>query len=80
MTADTEYDDVWDSLWHGSALAAYLDQAREERGWPSSEATKQRANRYYEDALREKNAAKAAPASARDAGQGIMPPRTLPAP
>lgn len=58
MTADTEYDDVWDSLWHGCALAAYLDQAAEQRGWPDSEATKRRANDYYEQALREKNAAK----------------------
>jgi hypothetical protein len=60
MTADTEYDDVGDSLWHGCALAAYLDQAAEQQGWPDSEATKRRANDYYEQALRERNAAKAA--------------------
>jgi hypothetical protein len=46
---------------HGCALAAYLDQAAEQQGWPDSEATKRRANDYYEQALREKNAAKAAP-------------------
>jgi hypothetical protein len=46
---------------HGCALAAYLDQAAEQRGWPDSAATKRRANDYFEKALREKNAAKAAP-------------------
>jgi hypothetical protein len=54
------YDDILDGLFHGCALAAYLDQAAEQQGWPDSEATKQRAYRYYEAALREKNAAKAA--------------------
>src|SRR5205814_312092 len=31
MTAD--HDDIWDSLWHNAAWAAYLDQAAEERGY-----------------------------------------------
>jgi hypothetical protein len=54
MTA--EYDDILDGLFHGCALAAYLDQAAEEGIWPpGSEATKQRAYRYYEEALAEKN-------------------------
>jgi hypothetical protein len=56
MTA--EHDDILDHLFHACALAAFLDQAGEQRGWPDSEATKHRANRYYEDALREKNAAR----------------------
>ena len=44
-----------DDLFHGCALAAYLDQAEAEQGWPSNEATRQRAYRYYEDALAAKN-------------------------
>jgi hypothetical protein len=52
------YDDIWDSLFHGCAWAAYLDQAEEERGWPSREATRRRAYQYYEEALAVKNAAK----------------------
>jgi len=56
MTADR--DDILDHLFHACALAAFLDQAEEQRGWPDTEATKRRANRYYEDALREKNAAR----------------------
>jgi hypothetical protein len=56
MTA--EYDDILDGLFHGCALAAYLDQAAEERGWPSSEGTRRRAFAYYEQALRERNVAK----------------------
>ena len=48
-------DDILDDLFHGSALAAFLDQAHAEQGWPSSAATRKRAYRYYEDALAEKN-------------------------
>jgi hypothetical protein len=48
-------DDMLDDLFHGCALAAYLDQAEAEQGWPSNEATRQRAYRYYEDALAAKN-------------------------
>jgi hypothetical protein len=44
-------EDPLDSLFHGCALAAYLDQAQAEQGWPSSEATRVRAYRYYEEAL-----------------------------
>jgi hypothetical protein len=54
-------DDIWDSLFHGCAWAAYLDQAAEERGWPSREATRRRAYQYYEEALAAKNAAKSHP-------------------
>jgi hypothetical protein len=59
--APDEYDDILDSLWHGCALDAYLDQMAEEgRFPPDHEATRRRANDYYEQALREKNAAKSA--------------------
>jgi hypothetical protein len=50
-----DYDEILDGIFHGCALAAYLDQAKAEQGWPSSEATRRRAFRYYEDALAEKN-------------------------
>ena len=56
-----EYDDILDNLFNFCALAAYLDQAAEQRGWPDSEATKRRAYRYYEEALAEKNARKGTP-------------------
>ena len=43
------------------AVAAWLDQAAEDGQWPpDSEATRQRAYRYYEEALAEKNRAKEA--------------------
>ena len=58
MTA--EPDEILDSLFHGCALAAYLDQAVAEQDWPSSEATRVRAYRYYEDALAEKHRRKSA--------------------
>jgi hypothetical protein len=56
MTAD-----ILDDLFHHCALAAFVDQAAIEQGWPSSEATKQRAYRYYEEALAEKNQQKPDP-------------------
>ena len=59
-----EPEDILDSLFHGCALAAYLDQAGAEQGWPSSEATRVRAYRYYEDALAEGNRRKSAAALA----------------
>lgn len=51
-------DDILDDLFHSCALAAYLDQAALEGGRPSSEATRRRAYRYYEEELRAKDAAK----------------------
>jgi hypothetical protein len=54
-----ELDDILDSLFHGCALAAWLDQAAEDGQWPpDSEATRQRAYRYYEEELARKNRAK----------------------
>ena len=51
-------DDILGELFHGCALAAFVDQAIEE-GWPPDcEATRRRAYRYYEEALAEKDAAK----------------------
>ncbi len=48
--------DIFDDLFHGCAWAAYMDQAREQNGWPDSEATRRRAFRYYEEELKAKNA------------------------
>jgi len=53
MTAD--YDEILDGLFHACAWAAYVDQAALQHGRPDSVATRQRAYRYYEDALAEKN-------------------------
>ncbi len=54
-------DDILDGLFHGCALAAYLDQTAEEgRFPPDSEATRRRAYQYYEEALAEKNRQKSA--------------------
>ncbi len=60
MTDD--YDEILDGIFHGCALAAFLDQAKAEQGWPSSEATRVRAYAYYEQALAEKNRRKSAAA------------------
>jgi hypothetical protein len=77
-----QYDDILDGLFHGCALAAYLDQAAEEQSWPpSSEGTKQRAFRYYEDALAEKNRRKStgpAPEAILETSQPVRPPATSP--
>jgi hypothetical protein len=40
---------------HGCAFAAFVEQAEAEQGWPSSEATRVRAYRYYEEALAAKS-------------------------
>jgi hypothetical protein len=62
MTA--EDDDILDSLFHGCAFAAWLDEAAARRGPPDREATKRRAYRYYEEALAEKNRRASSPAPA----------------
>jgi hypothetical protein len=51
-----ECDDLLDDLFLGCALLAFVEQATIEQGWPDSEATRQRADRHYEEALAEKNA------------------------
>jgi hypothetical protein len=54
MPMADERDDILDDLFQWCAWAAYLDQAAEQQGWPDSEATRQRAYDYYEDALARK--------------------------
>jgi hypothetical protein len=52
----TEADDVLDDLFHGCALRAYLEVwAQTGQFPPDCEATKNRANRLYEDALADKH-------------------------
>jgi hypothetical protein len=51
----TEDDAILDDLFHGCALAAWLHQAAEQQGWPDSEATRERAYGYYEEALAAKH-------------------------
>lgn len=59
MNAETD-DEILDSVFHGCALAAFLDEAAERQGWPDSVTVRQRAYRYYEDALAEKQRRKSA--------------------
>lgn len=48
-------DSVLDDLFPACALAAFLEQAHAEQGWPDMEATRIRAYQLYEAALAEKN-------------------------
>lgn len=50
--------DIFDDLFHGCALKAYVDEALAIGGPPECEATRRRAYRYYEDALAERNRTK----------------------
>jgi hypothetical protein len=50
-------DDILDNHLHFCALRAYMEVASETHQFPpDSETTRRRANRYYEEALAEKNA------------------------
>jgi hypothetical protein len=61
-TTDHLDDDIFDDLFQGCALAAYLDQTKIQGSWPpDSEATRRLAYRYYEEALAEKNGSKPNP-------------------
>lgn len=51
----TSDDDILDDLFHGCALAAFVDQAIEDRGLPQMEATRRRAFAYYEQELAARN-------------------------
>lgn len=53
MTSD---DDILDDLFHGCALAAFVEQAIRQQGWPDPEATRRLAYVRYEAALAAKNA------------------------
>ena len=53
-------DDILDDLFHACSLAAYLQQAQIQRGWPDSEVTRRRACTYFEEASRRKTSVTAA--------------------
>jgi hypothetical protein len=42
---------ILDDLFHGCALVAFVEQSRQEQGWPQPEATRQRAYDLYERLL-----------------------------
>lgn len=44
-------DDILDDRFHGCAFAAFVEEAAIWGGVPPQESTRQRAYRYYEDAL-----------------------------
>ena len=48
-------DSILDDLFPGCALAAFLQQAKAEQGWPDIEATRRLAYAYYEQELAIKN-------------------------
>lgn len=52
----TELDEILDDLFHGAAFAAFVEEAGLAKGLPCPIRTRQRAYRYYEEALAEKNA------------------------
>ena len=54
MSVDDD-NSILEDLFHGCALAAFLEEAHARQGWPDSEATRRRAYRLYEDALAERN-------------------------
>lgn len=47
-------DSILDDLFHGCTLAAFVEQAVTEGGWPDGEATRSRAYDAYERALAER--------------------------
>ncbi len=49
-----EPDEIVDDLFHGFALAAFLEQARVNQSWPDAEGTRRRAYLLYEEALAER--------------------------
>lgn len=47
--------EIFDDLFHGCALAAFLEQAALQQGPPCPEQTRRRAYRLFEEALEEKS-------------------------
>ena len=52
-----DYDEILDDIFHGCALAAFLQVAFEQRAMPDAEVTRRRAYQLYEDVLRARNGA-----------------------
>ncbi len=55
-----DLDEILDDLFHGAAFAAFLEEAALVQGSPCPNKTRERAYRYYEEALAFKNAQKVA--------------------
>lgn len=51
-------DDVLDDLFHGCALAAFVEQAQQVEGWPDPEQVRRQAFDLYERGLSARNAAR----------------------
>jgi regulator of sigma D len=45
------HDDPLDNIFHGHALIAFVETAREQQNWPDMEAVKQKAYKYYDNYL-----------------------------
>lgn len=54
---------VLDDLFHGCAVAAFLEEAHARQSWPDAESTRRKAYQLYEQALAEKNGRSKAVAS-----------------
>jgi len=52
----TELDELLDDIFHGAAFAAFVEEAMLAQAFPCPTKTRQRAYRYYEQALANKNA------------------------
>lgn len=52
--SDDTLDTILDDLFHGCAVAAFVELANKRGVFPDQEATRQLAYRFYEDALKTK--------------------------
>ncbi len=70
-----DLDEILDDLFHGCAVAAFVELAIERKGLPDAESTRRRAFGYYEEELARKNRLRDGQSS-RPAGQpesdGVM--------
>ena len=46
-----ELAELFENHFHGAALQAFVEQARQQQGWPCPQATRRLAYRYYEEEL-----------------------------
>lgn len=56
----TDHDDILDDIFHGAALAAFVEESRLAGGHPCPDKTRRRAYRLYEEALADKHEQRAA--------------------
>lgn len=67
--------DLLDDLFHGCAWVAFVEEARQQGGWPDVKATRQRAYDLYEAALAVRNANRPAAAGRADPAGTADPDR-----